>query len=223
MKTSGTHIFFISLFFLLHFAACSPQSDKSWSPELLKVVLNDVCFPGDHIRLSNIPLAIVLSADSSGVRFRIPGNEISSAAPGEIEKIHSDFIFRGTEPGMPLHWVLMTEPGKPRYQDELGISYEYTLGKNNSFRVDYFTVPGEKPRRIRSIEADISFGAEADAIHFYRELSEWFTEKNGTPSGQLGNFIWQVPENALSVRMELSGRKKNISLSVRPEELQIRD
>lgn len=198
--------------------SCTPTSPPDqWSPELTKVVLENVFFTGDQVQNTGGEWGVVLGRDSSMVRVLLAGKREKNFGPSELKKTQSLRIFRGAEPGMLLKWVSLTEPSRPRYQDALGHSYYYTLGEKTFFRVDYYIQPGIQPEQIQSIFTEVFMPEEGDAIRFYKEFASWLETSFGRPSGQLGDFSWVLNDRPFQLRLALTGQKKSITLSIDPK------
>lgn len=198
--------------------SCVPTSPPDdWSPELTKVVLENVFFTGDQVQNRDGEWGVVLGRDSATVRVLLAGKGEMNFAISELKKTQSLRIFRGAEPGMLLKWVSLTEPSRPRYQDSLGLSYYYTLGEKTFFRVDYYVQPGILPEQVQSIFTEVYMPEEGDAIRFYKEFAFWLESSFGRPSGQLGDFSWLLKDRPFQLRLALTGQKKSITLSIEPK------
>lgn len=184
------------------------------SPELQKVFLTSVFFPGDEVVVEDRFSGWVLETDSIEAKVLLSQGNITVRRLEEIQKVKAAKVFRGSEPGTLLKWVKLCEPTLPRYQDSLGLSYMYSLGSGKSFRVDYYVMPGVYPSRVQSVFMESNFEIESDAIRFYREVSEYLEKQYDTPKGQLGDFAWDIPEKSVSLHLSLSGQKKVVTLSI---------
>lgn len=203
------------LIFCLVFWSCnSSQSVEEVSPELQKVFLTEVFFPGDEVVTEGQFSGWVLQTDSIQANLLLKKGLTSVRRLSEIQKVSSAKLFRGSEPGTPLEWVKLCEPSLPRYQDSLGLSYMYSLGNGKSFRVDYYVLPGVFPARVQSIFMESNFELESDAIRFYREVSEHLERQYDSPNGQLGDFTWGIPQKSAAMHLSLSGQKKVVTLSI---------
>lgn len=196
---------------------CTPEQPPAYSTELQKVILSNHFFPGDKVMIPSGESAIIVQADSNNAKVWLTSQQdVQEFNPNDLVKSQSLRLFRGAEPGIPLRWVSLTEPALPRFKDSLGLSYYYTLGEDEFFRVDYYCQPGSNPPLIESIYLEVSYSLEADAIRLYRELSEWIESEQGSPIGQLGDFYWNIANKPLRIHLALSGQKKNITLSIEP-------
>jgi len=205
-------VFFCCLYL---FWGCNPgQTTPVYSPELSKILLNDHFFTGDLVLLPNNASAYVLYPEDSLAYVLSPGGKGRATPSHTLRKVNAYKLFRGCEPGLPLAWALNTEPANPYYQDDLGLSYMYSLGEGKFFRVDYYKHPEKKKASIHSIHLEVSVDNEAEAIRFYREMATWCSAHMGNPEGQMGEFTWKLKARAIRAKLELSGRKKNIFFSL---------
>ncbi|MEM9985153.1 MAG: hypothetical protein AAF804_08670 [Bacteroidota bacterium] len=102
--------------------------------------------------------------------------------------------FRGLDPRDPLNRALrQEEEAKLRYQDELGLAYQYPLGKEAEIFIDYHSnnlMSDETSDQIVSIVSNILLEDEVETARLYNEIQAYFNSRYGVSSGTYGQFKW---------------------------------
>lgn len=150
--------------------------------------------------------------------FAATGCEVTQEAHSELfTKIFKDG--EGTFRGIDLGWKLMdvqnTEGRAPKHDDKWGYVYEFNLGEDRRFMLEYICKNDDK-RLLRSIVANIFLRDEAEATELYNEMEAHLRSKYGVADGTFGLMKWNYEEENLYASLRMLDDKKSISLNFVP-------
>ncbi len=128
--------------------------------------------------------------------------------------------FRGLDPRDPLHRALrQEEEAKLRYQDELGLAYQYPLGEEAEIFIDYHSnnlMSDETSDQIVSIVSNILLEDEVETARLYNEIQAYFNSRYGVSSGTYGQFRWKGltrHSTQMEILLNMSTDRKGLTIN----------
>jgi hypothetical protein len=130
----------------------------------------------------------------------------------KIFKEEAGGTFRGVDIGTDLATVKEKEGTAPKYDDQWGYVYEYSLGGKSKFFLEY--ISRENPaKKVTAIVANIFLEEKAQASDLFSEIETYLRNHYGVADGTLGNLRWSDDEINLMVALRMLDDKKSISLN----------
>ena len=121
-------------------------------------------------------------------------------------------ICRGVDIGTPLDKVKQLEGATPKYDDDWGLVYDYSLGGKNRIRIEYLR-RNPKETGVNAIVLNVLLEEKSVATDLFAEMEDDLRGRYGVADGDLGNLTWRQEETNSMVSLRMLDDKKSISLN----------